>query len=520
MERRRFLKGVGGALLALPVLPSLFKTSPAYADVGNSKCFVHFRTPHGGVWNANMWPADSALTQTVQYNHAVRRGALAASTAGGDASISPVLTAKSSVLTPALVAKMNILRGLDITTDMAHNFGGSLGYYDKNKEIPAEPRATIDQIMAYSTAFYPSVASVRRRSVAISKTNSGIYGYRTPGVASSGVSNNAIGGTESSQGLFDTLLGGVASTPSPGGAPRPPVVDQVLESYKRLRDGNKRLSQEDKLRLDQHMQAVAEVQRRLKAPLAAGCQVPVRPTSDNLALRPMDGNPTRNVEFFRLMNEVLAIAINCGSTRIVTFGIDENPMGLTFTSRPAQGEDWHQNVAHVASEGGTAQALIKEFNRTFFSGVFMDLVSRLDNFSDGAGKTLLDHCLVAWGQESGNVTHLPFSMPVITAGSAGGAIKTGNYCDYRNLSRRLSGDSTTGTESLWPGLLYNQWLSTALLAMGIPKSEWSESSHGGYGARPTFDTGSYFFTNNGFTQAQVYTDAMWQKTGELLPFLA
>ena len=50
-----------------------------------------------------------------------------------------------------------------------------------------------------------------------------------------------------------------------------------------------------------------------------------------------------------------------------------------------------------------------------------------------SGGTLLDHSLVAWGQESGNVTHFAFSMPVITAGAAGGAIKTGSYCDYRNL---------------------------------------------------------------------------------------
>ena len=62
---------------------------------------------------------------------------------------------------------MNILRGLDIPTYMAHNFGGSLGYYDADKGTPDDPRATVDQLMAYSPAFYPSVDSVRRRSVAI-----------------------------------------------------------------------------------------------------------------------------------------------------------------------------------------------------------------------------------------------------------------------------------------------------------------------------------------------------------------
>jgi hypothetical protein len=519
VNRRFFLKGVGGVALALPILPSLLTSRTAQAQVaGSSKCFVHFRTPHGGVASANMWPGDAALTDKSQYVHEIRRGKLTATVNGTDAVISPVLAAKASVLTPAVVAKMNIMRGLDIPTDIVHNFGGALGYYDRDHGTPSQPRATIDQVMAYSPAFYPSLSSVRRRSVAIAAANSGSFGYKTAGNRASGVSTNSIGGTESSQGLFDLLLSGATSTP-PTGPTRPPVVDQVLESYKRLRNGNKRLSQEDKVRLDQHIDAVAELQRRLKTTVSAGCVVPTRPTTDNVSLRPMDGNPTKNVQFFTLINEVLAVAMNCGTTRIATFSIDENNQALTFTARAAQGEDWHNNVAHAAAGGGAGQESIRQFNQVFFSGVFMDLVTRLNSFSDGAGGTLLDHCLVAWGQESGNVTHMPWSMPVITAGSAGGVIKTGSYCDYRNLTRELSGDSTTGNQRLWPGLLYNQWLTTALLAMGVPKTEWAETTHPGYGARVRFEA-DYFFTNKGFTQDQVYSEASWQKTGEILPFLA
>lgn len=522
IDRRLLLRGAGGALLALPILPSLLTPREAQAQATEpGKCFVHFRTPHGGISTANMWPSDAALTEKMSYTHEIRRGPLTAATRGANAVISPVLSASATALTPQLVAKMNILRGLDIPTYMAHNFGGALGYYDSDKETPEAPRATVDQLMAYSPAFYPNVDSVRQRSIAIGKST-GSYGYRTPGVRSSGVSSSAIGGTESSQGLFDTLLAGVASmNPSPEGA-RPPVVDRILDSYKRLRNGNKRLSQEDKLRLDQHINAVAELQRRLRTTVSAGCEVPARPATDNLRLRPMDGAPEKNVQFFTLISEVLAVAMNCGATRIATFSIDENNQALTFTSRAAQGEDWHDNVAHAASSSESADALIQQFNQVFFSGVYLDLVNRLDGFSDGMGGTLLDHSLVVWGQESGNVTHFAFSMPVVTAGAGGGAIETGNYCDYRNLARRLSGDSSTGSESdkLWPGLTYNQWLSTALLAMGVPQSEWAEPSHPGYGAKVTYQSEyAYFFTNQGFSAEEVYSDAVWQKSGELLPFL-
>ncbi len=514
IDRRLFLRGAGGMTLALPILPSLFKSSTAVAQAAQPrKCFVHLRTPHGGVASENMYPGDSALTETRQYTHAIRRGALTAPVnANGDAAISPVLTARSTVLTPALVAKMNVLRGLDIPIDLVHNFAGALGYYGRDRQLSTQPRATIDQIMSYSPAFYPSVASVRRRSVGIYSWS---YGYRTPGVRSSGVSPEGIGGGESSLELFDTLLAGTTSSPT-----RAPIVDRVLDSYRRLRNGNKRLSQADKVRLDQHIDSVAELQRRLSTTLPADCQVPSRPSTDNLSLRPMDGNPPKNAQFFALINEVLAVALNCGATRVATLGIDENNQALTFTTRPAQGEDWHNNVVHAtdsieAAVRGPAKDLIRQFNQGFFSSVFMDLVSRLNSFSDGVGGTLLDHCLVAWGQESGNFTHDSLSMPVVTAGSASGAIKTGSYCDYRNLGVRLLTDPAV--DSKWAGLLYNQWLTTALLAMGVPRSEWAETTHPGYGARMTYvDTG--YFSYSGYSETQVYSEP-WQKTGEILPFL-
>ena len=50
--------------------------------------------------------------------------------------------------------------------------------------------------------------------------------------------------------------------------------------------------------------------------------------------------------------------MNCGTTRIATFNIDENNQALTFTARAAQGEDWHNNVAHYAATGGTGQDFV------------------------------------------------------------------------------------------------------------------------------------------------------------------
>jgi hypothetical protein len=544
LSRRMFLRGAGGALLALPILPSLLTPKEAEAQTTSMKFFAHMRTPHGGVRTGDMWPTGTLGTSTfnptpstdsTSYTYPVRSGSMAAypgvvNPVNGNTFISNVLQAPAGVLTPALVNKLNILRGLDIPTAIGHNFAGGLGYYDQDQQAPPTnlARATIDQIMAYSPSFYPSLGSVRARAVTCSLTDSGVHGYKTPGVPSSGVNTDSIGGVQSSSYLFQTLLAGGTSTATPGA---PMLVDRVLDSYKRLQNGG-RLSSLDSQRLEQHVEAVQELQRSLQTTLGASCTIPPAPTTDNQSLLPMDGNPVSNVKYFQMIHQFVAIAMNCGATQIFTNHIDEDNQGSTFTTTPAAGQGWHLNVAHEASSTDSAEALNVQCHQTFFSGVFLDFANRLDSFPDGMGGTLLDHALVTWTHECGNVTHMPFSIPVITAGSAGGFLKTGNYCDYRNLTlntpgNALSGDSSTGNEVLYSGLIFNQWLGTALQAMGIPSSEWAtESNHPGYGARVTYQdyglgTGSeYFFTNVGLnSDLDCYTNAMWQKTAQVLPFL-
>ena len=163
------------------------------------------------------------------------------------------------------------------------------------------------------------------------------------------------------------VLGVAASTwaqKKEGPLPEGAVVDRILDSYKRLRNGHKRLSQEDKLRLDQHINAVAELQRRLTTTVTAGCRVPTRPTTDNLKLRPMDGAPEKNLQFFTMINEVLAVAMNCGATRIATFSIDENnSVGLVQSGHGLVDPEGRQRKAANGSAIKSRDAGVFKLNR-------------------------------------------------------------------------------------------------------------------------------------------------------------
>ncbi len=474
MNRRTFLRSLTGSLITVPTMGSL---QPAWASqTGSCRRFVAMATRHGGIWGEHMWPDDALLTESTDVGHLVRRGDLMPAGAGSQTVISDVLTASSSRLTPGVMSQLNLLRGLDIPFYIAHHTGGYLGNFGRNDTetevadpLPYVP--TIDQLMAWSDGFYPELSGVLRRSVHYGDAMS--WGWSNP-VAGTG-SVDRLPTTWSAQSLFDSLFGGAPAS----GEPRRLVVDQVLASYQRLRDGAfgpaRRLSSGDRARLDAHMERLYEVERRFST--LGGCGTPVRPPVDTL------GHPGAPWGYFnvadafayhQIWNEVVALALICGATRIATYN-------CVHTLEPYVG-DWHQEVAHEAYANLAAEQRLVTGHRRFFDEVFCDLAERLD-VPDADGQTVLHNSLICWTQESGPVTHDAISMPVITAGSAGGALRTGQYIDYRNRGSTAlrAGQTVPALAAQRPGLLYGHWLAECLDACDVQRSTWQVPGSPGYG---------------------------------------
>lgn len=64
----------------------------------------------------------------------------------------------------------------------------------------------------------------------------------------------------------------------------------------------------------------------------------------------------------------------------------------------------------------------------------------------------------------------------------------------------------------YAGLLWHQWLGTALQAMRIPKSEWENQAI--CGGSPDFK-----YVSLTAIGAQAYGDAVWNVAGDVLPWL-
>ena len=506
--RRQFLRGAGGIALAIPLLRSLIDPRDARADAGvPAKRFVQFTTYHGGVWGTNMYPADAALTDSMSYaGRTVKRGPLVTQPGPADtAQLSSVLSGPSSLLTPQLAAKMNVIRGCDIPFYIAHHTGGHLGNFARNdgNAFAAFATPTIDQLMGGSSQFYTDLSTNKLRNIVIGTRLS--YNWEDPTNPNHGAIQEVAQGGDPLT-IFKQLL--VTGSDTPVADPRVPIVDHVLADYTRLRNSSTRLSADDRTRLDDHMQRISELQRKLK--VHASCPTVKAPT-DISKIRQSDayaGDPVLQAQAYQAYNDVIVAAFLCDTSRIATMNVVDD----FSTQYPVT---WHGDVAHHAADpDGEKQKILATAHQLTFEKVFLDLCSKLDiDDGSGTGKTYLDNSLVVWTQESGEYTHAGQAMPIIAAGSAGGYLSTGNYCDYRNPALVVdNGEQGNTTVKIFAGLLWQQWLGTVLQAMGLTPSDYEQNGRGGY---PTAD--KYLGPESNYQGC--YPDAVWKVAGEVLPFL-
>lgn len=476
VTRRLVLRGAGGFTLGLPVLPSLLSPKGAYGAeslFAAKPRFVAFTTEHGGIAAANMYPDPALLTERTALfpGHEISSGRLVAKTEGSDAVLSPVLRAPSSSLSARLVGKMNVLRGLDIPWGIQHHSGGHLGNYAANAgngsdgvAMQANPFPTIDQVMGWSPSVYSSLAGIKERVILAGIKGGLSFNYSNPGAKSGPIQN--VRPEPDSLALFNKIFVPVMT---PIAEQRKPIVDRVLANYRSLRQSNARMSGLDKQRLDDHMDRLAELQRRLNITSPVSCNAVAKPAEGTDALGETSTDPAKAKRRHGLYNDVIAAAFMCGTSRVAVVGIED-----TFSSYSG---DWHQGVAHHCLD--TGQTPLTEALRLGFQGAFLDLMIKLD-VEEAQGKTYLDNTLMAWTQESGIETHDGYGIPIVTAGGAAGFLKTGVYADYRNLSNLGKIIEHQKWWGYYTGLTLNRWFATALQAMRIPPSEFERGGARGY----------------------------------------
>ena len=248
----------------------------------------------------------------------------------------------------------------------------------------------------------------------------------------------------------------------------------MKSGYNRLRR-HQRISRGDVIRLDQHVERMFEIERKLAVAQNVG-NIPPQPATDSTTYSNNHSfwhNNSRNISYCDLMADMVVAAFETGTSRVATW----DSTNTHFTDERVN--DWHGQVAHGAMGAHAAQALTVGHNQGVFEHIMVAVASKLDAVQAADGQTLLDHSLIQFTSEAGQYTHHAgcVNFPVVTAGGAGGHLRTGYFVDYSNktivypdLDVRIAGNPSYQAES--PGLYYNQWLATALTAMGVQPEEY------------------------------------------------
>jgi hypothetical protein len=178
-----------------------------------------------------------------------------------------------------------------------------------------------------------------------------------------------------------------------------------------------RLGQDDRLKIDAHLEATRDIERRLQMP-AKTCGGVTRPDG-MLDLGKADNLPV----LIGLMNKLLVASFACDRTRVASM---QYTRAFSFHKYPALGvNEGHHALSHKAGDRRIGQIT------RWYMGHLKDLIDLLKAVPEGGG-TLFDSMLLVWGSEVfTGWDHASAPSPVLFAGKAGGAIpRTGRFLDF------------------------------------------------------------------------------------------
>jgi len=402
-SRRHFLRGAGVAL-ALPWLesmPLLAQDAAPAATAAASKPPLRFACIYfsNGVDTNNWWAKGSGA--------AMELGPAAAPLAPireDMVFIKGLYHQTALVSTSPHLGRMNMLSGVKVSLD------------------PNDIRvgATMDQVMAQRLGHetvVPSLAlGIEPNELRLEDGLSMLYGSAISWMSATKPAAKEIYPART----FDQLVGD-----GKGRKLDRSVLDAVLQE---TRDLQPKISNGDRRKLDEYLESVRDIEKRIdragKQELLEGW----RPTLQQPNMpRPSDELPQNPPEHMKLMLDLIVLAFQMDKTRIVTCMLNNDLSQMNFKFVDGVRGALHLDLTHGKTPA--TKAMYLKTNQ-FHMQQFTYIVQRMKQIDEG-GQSLLDNSMLMFASSlyDGDL-HGADQMPIIMAGKAGGAMKTGRVLDY------------------------------------------------------------------------------------------
>jgi Protein of unknown function (DUF1552) len=420
INRRRFLKGVGGAALALPILESVRWVSRASAAVPTKPVYSFFIRQGNGVQQAGynneperFWPRNlGPLTKDIL------------ATQNSDRALS---------LLADHAASLTLVRGTRFAfpgNGCGHS--GGLNQCLTAAKLTGEGATTLatgeslDWFIAQRVN-KPGVEPLTLMSGPQSAYIAHGLSYSGPGKLR-GARNNPMAVYTSLMGLSESpeILRQIATR-------RKSVNDLVRTEMQDLLQ-KPDLSATDRLRLDQHFQAIRDLEVSMACTLSDDKVMGMKAIQTQF-----EANDNR-VKVSDFMLELAALAFACDATRTGTLQIGTGNDQTRFYVDGVLQNTFHRISHRIDSDGaeGTpienADVLHHGIDK-IFAGIFKRFLDKLAQYPGPSGGSLLDDSVVLWTNDLSNgPPHSYSNVPQVLAGGGGGYLKTGQYIDAGNVT--------------------------------------------------------------------------------------
>jgi hypothetical protein len=476
VNRRRFLRGLGGVVVGLPMLESLGYRHRATAQAAATRRLVTFFQCNG----ANMdliWPNGAF-------------GALQASHFGSDRALYPLMNYRDKLLAIRNLHMSPKGFGQDPNTNGCDHQKGTA------QKLTAAPLnssgfatgISIDQFIAKQVN--PGAKAAMTLGVHnVGRGPLGSVSYSGPNMPVTSEANPRL--------AFQDLMG-INYTAAPVqrdllGDRRKSVLDLVHQDFDALKV--KKLSKADQTKLDMHFSTIRDLESALMAGAMAGggamsgCAPLDAARVTEISAADMGVQITSDAQFKRvgrMQMDLIALALACDQNRVATLQWGSGSGGPIFKWDGMNHQYNHHKLSHgntMDDDSGSAVAgyegMIAAIDR-WFASEFVYLLDRMNAYTEANGKTLLDNSCVLWVNElSDGKDHDFRDLPVFIAGSCGGAFKQGQYI---NMSKFADARRVNFPELDAP---HNKLLTTIANVMGAKATGGGRVTHfgaAGYGA--------------------------------------
>jgi hypothetical protein len=424
-DRRKFLVGVGGAMLAIPMLESLAPRRAFAQSVAAPRRLIVVIHEHGRVVGGL---SSNGLTDW--WSPGSSTMALPAPSSDPAAPGPSKMLAGLAPITDEIVT----IDGIDNVVRHAATDEASDGHFEPNvtclncalpKSDGSGGAASIDYVagarLTAGTSIQPSIVFDADCGV-FDNGSTNFWGY-------GGTPSNLATGAGSWVDPADAISRVFAGFTAPGGGGPPPtptllqrlrqnrtsVLDNVLQSFNSLRA---KVNAADQARLDQHAAFIRSLETTLAMPGGSqplqSCKPPDPNTAPNFNTAGSNGDAD-NIATPAMMN-VMVQALACDLCRCAGFPFEQSDAPsfswLFGGSSPYSSLNWH---ASIHEQTPTLNDLQTGFQ--FYPQMFTLLVQTLAATQDIDGSRMLDNTLVVWVSPMGyGSLHQCFNIPVVIAG--------------------------------------------------------------------------------------------------------